>query len=269
MTRSQQYIYEFEQGDGKNKMLLGGKGANLCEMTQIGLNVPPGFTITTDACSAYLERNKLPDGLMESVKTHMQAIENKTGKRFGGSDNPLLVSVRSGSSMSMPGMMDTILNLGLNETSLQGLIKQTGNARFAYDTYRRFIQLFGKIALNISDEHFDERMVVIKRKYGAPLDLDLDVDHLKELAGEFLGIVERHSGQPFPQDPYEQLEIAIGAVFGSWMGKRAVDYRRQFKITKDQASGTAVNICTMVFATWVTIPAPASASPATPARART
>jgi len=247
MTDSKQYIYEFEHGDGKNKMLLGGKGANLCEMTQIGLNVPPGFTITTDACTAYLEKNKLPDGLMDSVKSHMQALEKKTAKGFGSDENPLLVSVRSGSSMSMPGMMDTILNLGLNEKSLQGLIKQTGNERFAYDTYRRFIQLFGKIALNISDEHFDEHMTAIKRKYGAPQDLDLNVDHLKELSGEFLGIVERHTGKPFPQDPYDQLEIAIGAVFGSWMGKRAVDYRRQFKITKDQASGTAVNICTMVF----------------------
>jgi len=247
MTDSKRYIYEFEQGDGKNKMLLGGKGANLCEMTQIGLNVPPGFTITTDACTAYLDKNKLPDGLMESIKTHMQALEKKTGKGFGSGENPLLVSVRSGSSMSMPGMMDTILNLGLNETSLQGLIKQTGNERFAYDTYRRFIQLFGKIALNISDEHFDERMAAIKRKYGAPQDLDLNVEHLKELAGEFLAIVQHHTGKPFPQDPYEQLEIATGAVFGSWMGKRAVDYRRQFKITKDQASGTAVNICTMVF----------------------
>ena len=143
--------------------------------------------------------------------------------------------------------MDTILNLGLNETSLKGLIKQTSNERFAYDTYRRFIQLFGKIALDISDEHFDASMAAIKRKYGAPQDLDLNVEHLKELAHEFLAIVEAHSGKAFPQDPYEQLEIAVGAVFGSWMGKRAVDYRRQFKITKDQANGTAVNICTMVF----------------------
>ncbi len=247
MTSSKNYIYTFEQGDGKNKMLLGGKGANLCEMTQIGLNVPPGFTITTDACTAYLEKNKLPDGLMADVKVYMLELEKKTGKGFGSATNPLLISVRSGSSMSMPGMMDTILNLGLNETSLQGLIKQTGNARFAYDAYRRFIQLFGKIALNISDEHFDEHMAAIKRKYGAPLDVDLRVEHLKELSGEFLAIVERHCGKPFPQDPYEQLEIAVGAVFGSWMGKRAVDYRKQFRITKDQANGTAVNICTMVF----------------------
>ncbi|MBZ0097253.1 MAG: pyruvate, phosphate dikinase, partial [Sulfuricella sp.] len=241
------YIYAFEEGDGKNKMLLGGKGANLCEMTQIGLNVPPGFTITTEACLAYLEKNQLPDGLMEEIKNHMQALEEKTSKGFGSGENPLLVSVRSGSAMSMPGMMDTILNLGLNEASLQGLIKQTGNERFAYDAYRRFIQLFGKIALGIGDEHFDERMAAIKRKYGAPLDVDLTAEHLKELAGEFLAIVERHSGKPFPQDPYEQLEISVGAVFRSWSGKRAVDYRKQFRITKEQANGTAVNVCTMVF----------------------
>ena len=247
MASSTQYIYEFEKGDGKNKMLLGGKGANLCEMTQIGLNVPPGFTITTEACNAYLEKNQLPDGLMESIKAHMQGLEKKTGKGFGSKENPLLVSVRSGSSMSMPGMMDTILNLGLNETSLQGLVKQTSNERFAYDSYRRFIQLFGKIALNISDEHFDELMSATKRKYGAFSDVDLKTEHLKELAAGFLEIVQRHSGKPFPQDPYEQLEIAVGAVFRSWMGKRAVDYRRQFRITKDQANGTAVNICTMVF----------------------
>ncbi|MGE5758340.1 MAG: pyruvate, phosphate dikinase, partial [Sideroxydans sp.] len=178
---------------------------------------------------------------------HMKGLEKKTGKGFGSSDNPLLVSVRSGSSMSMPGMMDTILNLGLNESSLKGLIKQTKNERFAWDSYRRFIQLFGKIALNIGDEHFDELMTATKRKYGAFSDVDLKAEHLKELAAGFLEIIQRHSGKPFPQDPYEQLEIAVGAVFRSWMGKRAVDYRRQFRITKDQANGTAVNICTMVF----------------------
>src|SRR3989338_10391951 len=144
MTSSKKYIYSFEEGDGKNKMLLGGKGANLCEMTQIGLNVPPGFTVTTEACLAYLEKNQLPDGLMDDIKAHMKALEKKTGKGFGSADNPLLVSVRSGSSMSMPGMMDTILNLGLNEKSLQGLLKQTNNPRFAYDTYRRFIQLLDR-----------------------------------------------------------------------------------------------------------------------------
>ena len=144
-------------------------------------------------------------------------------------------------------MMDTILNLGLNEASLAALIGKTSNERFAYDAYRRFIQLFGKIALGVADEHFDERMAAVKRKYGARLDLELDAEHLKELAGDFLDIVKRHSGRPFPHDPYEQLEIAVGAVFRSWMGKRAVDYRKQFKITPDMANGTAVNICTMVF----------------------
>jgi pyruvate,orthophosphate dikinase len=241
------YIYAFEDGDGKNKMLLGGKGANLCEMTQMGLNVPPGFVISAEACLVYLEKNQLPAGLMDDIRAHMKTLEKKTGKEFGGGTNPLLVSVRSGSAMSMPGMMDTILNLGLNESALQGLIRQTGNERFAYDAYRRFIQLFGKIALGVADEHFDQRMAVVKRKYGARSDLDLDAAHLQELAREFLEIIKGHSGKPFPQDPQEQLEIAVGAVFRSWMGKRAVDYRRQFKITPQLANGTAVNICTMVF----------------------
>jgi len=247
MAGSKKFVFAFEEGDGKNKMLLGGKGANLCEMTQIGLNVPPGFTASTDACNAYLEKNQLPDGLMDEIRSHMAALEAKTGKGFGDGNNPLLVSVRSGAAMSMPGMMDTILNLGLNAVSLQGLIAQTGNARFAYDAYRRFIQLFGKIALGISDEHFDQAMVAVKRKYGAPQDVDLNTGHLKELADEFLAIVQRQSGQPFPQDPFVQLEIAVGAVFRSWMGRRAVDYRKQFRITKAQANGTAVSVCTMVF----------------------
>ena len=241
------YVYAFEDGDGKNKMLLGGKGANLCEMTQIGLNVPPGFTVTTEACLAYLDRNQLPAGLMDQVKSHLTALERKTGKGFGNGNNPLLVSVRSGSAMSMPGMMDTILNLGLNETSLQGLIRQTANERFAYDAYRRFIQLFGNIALGIGNEQFDEPMTATKRKYGARQDVELDAGCLKELAGDFLQVVKRHTGKPFPQDPYEQLEVSIGAVFRSWMGKRAVDYRRQFRITEKMANGTAVNVCTMVF----------------------
>jgi pyruvate,orthophosphate dikinase len=211
------------------------------------LNVPPGFVISAEACLVYLEKNQLPAGLMDEIRGHVGLLEKKTGKGFGSGTNPLLVSVRSGSAMSMPGMMDTILNLGLNETSLAALIGKTSNERFAYDAYRRFIQLFGKIALGVADEHFDERMAAVKRKYGARVDLDLDADHLKELAGDFLDSVKRHSGRPFPHDPYEQLEIAVGAVFRSWMGKRAVDYRRQFKITPDMANGTAVSICTMVF----------------------
>ncbi|MDP2822254.1 MAG: pyruvate, phosphate dikinase [Sulfuritalea sp.] len=245
--KQSQFIYAFEEGDGKNKMLLGGKGANLCEMTQIGLNVPPGFVITTDACLAYLEHDRLPEGLMESVMASMKDVEQKAGKVFGSADNPLLVSVRSGSSMSMPGMMDTVLNLGLNKTTLQGLIKQTGNERFAYDAYRRFIQLFGKIALGVADEHFDAAMVAMKRKTGVSQDVDLSAENLSELADQFSSIVRQHTGNPFPEDPAQQLEVAIGAVFRSWNGKRAIDYRKQFKITPAMASGTAVNICTMVF----------------------
>ncbi|MCM2287813.1 MAG: pyruvate, phosphate dikinase, partial [Sulfuritalea sp.] len=176
-----QWVFDFEEGDGKNKMLLGGKGANLCEMTQIGLNVPPGFVITTDACLAFLEKDRLPDGALDQTLTHMKALEKKTGKTFGGAENPLLVSVRSGSSMSMPGMMDTILNLGLNSTTLKGLIALTGNPRFGYDAWRRFIQLFGKIALGIGDEHFDAAMASIKARYGASQDVDLKAEHLAEL----------------------------------------------------------------------------------------
>jgi pyruvate,orthophosphate dikinase len=243
----QKWVFAFEEGDGKNKMLLGGKGANLCEMTQIGLNVPPGFTISTDACLAYLDQDALPPGAWDEILKYMKDLEKKTGKQFGGGDNPLLVSVRSGSSMSMPGMMDTILNLGLNKTTLQGLIKLTDNPRFGYDAYRRFIQLYGKIALGVEDKHFDDAMAAMKKKVGVSQDVDLKAEHLEELADQFARIIEANTGKPFPEDPYKQLEIAIQAVFRSWNGKRAIDYRKQFKITRDQANGTAVNICTMVF----------------------
>ena len=243
----QKWVFAFEEGDGKNKMLLGGKGANLCEMTQIGLNVPPGFTITTDACHAYLDQDALPPGSWDEILKYMKDLEKKTGKQFGGADNPLLVSVRSGSSMSMPGMMDTILNLGLNKTTLKGLIALTDNARFGFDAYRRFIQLYGKIALGVEDKHFDDAMAAMKKKVGVSQDVDLKAEHLEELADQFTKIIETNTGRPFPEDPYKQLEIAIQAVFRSWNGKRAIDYRKQFRITREQASGTAVNICTMVF----------------------
>jgi pyruvate,orthophosphate dikinase len=240
-------VYSFTDGDGHNKKLLGGKGANLCEMTQIGINVPPGFVITTEACLDYLEENKLPSGLMEAVREEIAELEAATGKTFGRGDDPLLVSVRSGSALSMPGMMDTILNLGLNEETLAGLIQQTGDERFAYDAYRRFIQLFGKVALGIEDENFDEHFEEVKQRAGVKADVGLEASHLREISQKFLSVVRRESGQDFPQDVMMQLQLAVEAVFRSWMGRRAVDYRREFHITPDMANGTAVNICTMVF----------------------
>ena len=246
---SRKYVFAFEDGDGKNKKLLGGKGAGLCEMTQIGLNVPPGFVISTEACLAYLESEKgdLPDGLMDEVREHMKAVEKATGRKFGAGEAPLLVSVRSGSAMSMPGMMDTVLNLGLNTQTLQGLIRQTGNERFGYDAYRRFIQLFGKVAMGIPDQPFDETLEAIKVKTGALSDVDLTTDDLKEISDLFLHVVEENVFRPFPEDPDEQLTLAIKAVFNSWMGKRAVDYRKEFNITPDLADGTAANVVAMVF----------------------
>ena len=243
------YVFSFQEGDGKNKQLLGGKGANLCEMTQIGLNVPPGFVISTEACLEYLasEKRELPSSVMEEVRDHIKEVEKASGKKFGDEKNPLLVSVRSGSAMSMPGMMDTILNLGLNKKTLVGLIKQTNNERFGYDAYRRFIQLFGKVALGVPDEKFDKHFEEVKRKAGVKVDIGLNAQHLKEISERFLNVVNEYLGRPFPEDVYEQLEIAIKAVFNSWMGKRAVDYRREFKITPDMANGTAVNVVTMVF----------------------
>ena len=240
-------VYAFSEGDGHDKKLLGGKGANLCEMTQIGINVPPGFVITTEACLEYLKANTLPADLMAEVKKQIERMEKATGRGFGKGRNPLLVSVRSGSAMSMPGMMDTILNLGLNDETLEGLIRQTGDERFAYDAYRRFIQLFGKVALSIGDQHFDEHFEEVKQQAGVKADVGLDAGHLKEISERFLGVVRRESGREFPQDVFMQLQLAVESVFRSWMGKRAVDYRREFHITPDMANGTAVNICAMVF----------------------
>ena len=241
------HVYSFADGDGHNKKLLGGKGANLCEMTQIGINVPPGFLITTEACLDYLDKDELPEELMAEVRTEIEKLEAATGKTFGKGTDPLLVSVRSGSALSMPGMMDTILNLGLNDETLAGLIEQTGDERFAYDAYRRFIQLFGKVALGIEDEHFDELFDDVKKRVGVKADVGLEAEHLKEISEKFLGVFRRETGKAFPQDVVEQLQLAVEAVFRSWMGKRAVDYRREFHITPDMANGTAVNVCTMVF----------------------
>jgi len=244
-----QYVFAFEEGDGRDRMRLGGKGANLCEMTRIGLNVPPGFVITTEACLAYLadSRGELPAGLMDEVRRQMRALEQKTGKTFGGADDPLLVSVRSGSAMSMPGMMDTILNLGLNDGTLRGLIAQTGDERFAWDAYRRFIQLFAKVAMAVPDDAFDAEFEAAKDRAGAAADVDLSASALADICQRYLAIVKRETGRSFPEDPTEQLELAVKAVFGSWMGRRAVDYRREFNITPAQANGTAVNVMAMVF----------------------
>ena len=246
---SKKFVFSFKEGDGKNKQLLGGKGANLCEMTQIGLNVPPGFVISTEACLTYLSNANrlLPAGVLTQVNEQMRDVELATGKTFGDPQNPLLVSVRSGSALSMPGMMDTILNLGLNQKTLEGLIAQTGNERFCYDAYRRFIQLFGKVALGVTDEKFDRIFEDVKRKAGVKLDIGLSTENLKEISQRFLQAVKEHTGKPFPEDVYEQLEIAIKAVFNSWMGKRAIDYRREFNITSQMANGTAVNVVAMVF----------------------
>jgi pyruvate, orthophosphate dikinase len=241
------YIYSFHEGDGKNKVLLGGKGANLCEMTQIGLNVPPGFVITTEACLDYLKNQQLPAGLMDEVKLQMRIVEQATGKEFGAPVRPLLVSVRSGSAISMPGMMDTILNLGLNQATLEALIEQTQDPRFSFDAYRRFIQLFGKVALGIDDEKFDVHFDNVKRQADVEADTDLSADHLKQICELFLQVVRDETGRPFPDNVCEQLELAIKAVFNSWMGKRAVDYRREFRITPEMANGTAVNVVAMVF----------------------
>ncbi len=243
------WVYSFTEGDGKNKKLLGGKGANLCELTQVGIRVPPGFVITTEACLAFLAdpERRLPEGLMDQVRSHLTLVEQVTHKKFGSEHKPLLLSVRSGSAMSMPGMMDTILNLGLNPDTLKGLLADTRNERFCYDAYRRFIQLFGKVALGVPDELFDEEFDAIKKSAGAKQDIDLSAQDLEKICHSFLQVVQRYTGKPFPHDPYEQLEIAIKAVFHSWMGKRAVDYRREFKISPDMANGTAVNIVAMVF----------------------
>jgi pyruvate,orthophosphate dikinase len=249
MGSSDKYVYTFEEGDGKNKKLLGGKGANLCEMTRIGLPVPPGFVISTEACLSYLAQKKegLPPDLMNQVRESMAYLEKKTGRGFGSGEQPLLVSVRSGAAMSMPGMMDTILNLGLNSRTLPALIKMTRNERFGYDAYRRFIQLFGSVALGIPDEDFDQVFSRIKDRAGAKDDTQLEAAALKETAEGFLEAVNRKMRKPFPEDPFAQLELAIEAVFRSWMGKRAVDYRKEFHITPEMANGTAVNVCTMVF----------------------
>lgn len=241
-------VYFFNEGDGKNRKLLGGKGAGLCEMTKLKLPVPPGFIITTEVCKKYYENNKtLPKNVISDVKKNIAKIEKKTGKKWNSKENPLLVSVRSGAAISMPGMMDTILNLGLNDETILGLIQKSNNPRFAWDSYRRFVQLFGKVVFGVNDKKFDEVLENAKMNQAVQADSALNEKSLKQVVSEFKKICEKHTGIPFPSDPYEQLILAIKAVFSSWMGERAVVYRNKYNITKDIADGTAVNVVAMAF----------------------
>ncbi|GAB3110871.1 pyruvate, phosphate dikinase [Streptomyces calidiresistens] len=239
------YVYDFSEGHKDLKHLLGGKGANLAEMTRLGLPVPPGFTITTEACCAYLETGSEPPELRAEVSAHLDALERRMGKRLGQGDDPLLVSVRSGAKFSMPGMMDTVLNIGLSDTSVAALAAQAGDERFALDSYRRLIQMFGKTVLGVHGDLFEEAIDTLKAEAGVTTDVELDADRLAVLVDRFKAIVREHAGREFPQDPREQMDLAIRAVFDSWNGDRARLYRRQERIPHDL--GTAVNICSMVF----------------------
>ncbi|WP_067802296.1 pyruvate, phosphate dikinase [Actinomadura formosensis] len=239
------FVYDFTEGNKDLKDLLGGKGANLAEMTNLGLPVPPGFTITTEACRHYLEHGKLPEGLADEVGAHLADLESAMGKKLGQSDDPLLVSVRSGAKFSMPGMMETVLNVGLNDESVHGLATQAGDERFAWDSYRRLIQMFGRTVLDIDGDLFEDAIEDVKRDRGSDHDGDLTAEDFKDLVGRFKAIVREQAGRDFPTDPREQMDLAVKAVFDSWNAPRAILYRRQERIPVDL--GTAVNICSMVF----------------------
>ena len=238
-------VYDFTEGNKDLRDLLGGKGANLAEMTNLGLPVPPGFIITTDACRYYLAEGKVPDGLAAEVDEHLAQLEAKIGRRLGDHADPLLVSVRSGAKFSMPGMMETVLNIGLSDESVHGLAKQAGSERFAWDSYRRLIQMFGKTVLDIDGEHFEHAIDEAKKAKGTTSDLDLNAGDLQNLVDVFKNIVRDKTGRDFPQDPREQMDLAVNAVFNSWNADRAILYRRQERIPADL--GTAVNIVAMVF----------------------
>ncbi|MGC5342596.1 pyruvate, phosphate dikinase [Streptomyces sp. DT24] len=244
-SQGQKFVYDFTEGNKDLKDLLGGKGANLAEMTNLGLPVPPGFTISTEACKVYLESGEEPAALRDEVSAHLDALEQRMGKKLGQADDPLLVSVRSGAKFSMPGMMDTVLNIGLSDASVVGLTAQSGDERFAWDSYRRLIQMFGKTVLGVEGDLFEEALEAAKRAKGVTVDVDLDAADLKKLVKQFKKIVTRDAGRDFPQDPREQMDLAIRAVFDSWNTDRAKLYRRQERIPGDL--GTAVNVCSMVF----------------------
>ncbi len=250
MSDQAKHVYTFGSGkaEGKADMkaLLGGKGANLAEMSSIGIPVPPGFTLTTEVCAAYYEnQKKLPDAARPQVEAALKQVEAQVGKKFGDPGDPLLVSVRSGAALSMPGMMNTILNLGLSDASVEGLAKKTDNPRFAYDGYRRLIDMFGSTAMGVDHEHFEHELAAMKAQRGVKNDTDLSADDLKELVKRYKAVYQKHVGEPFPQDPKDQLWKAIMAVFNSWMGNKAVQYRRIERITG--LKGTAVNVQAMVF----------------------
>jgi pyruvate,orthophosphate dikinase len=244
--QGKKYVYLFDEGNGEMKDLLGGKGAGLAEMTKLGLPVPPGFTITTEVCNEYdVTKKELPAGVEEQIKDALQSLEKKVGKTFGGSKNPLLLSVRSGAKVSMPGMMDTILNLGLNDQTVQVLAEATGNERFALDCYRRFIQMYGEIVLNVEFNRFEDALEKNKRRYRVEYDHELQAEHLKKVLDEYKEIIKSSTGSEFPQEPMEQLNKAVMAVFESWNNPRARVYRKVNKIPDDL--GTAVNVQAMVF----------------------
>ena len=246
VERSTKFVYDFSEGNASQKSLLGGKGANLAEMTNLGLPVPPGFTITTEACNAYREQDQeFPEGLLDEVGEHRKHLEEAMGRQIGHPRDPLLVSVRSGAAFSMPGMMDTVLNVGLNDESVEGLTKQTGSDRFAWDSYRRLVQMFGKTVMGVDGDLFEEAIEKAKEKKKVRNDVDLDASDLKGLVKTFKSIVKKETKREFPQDPTEQLHLAIDAVFKSWDNKRAQDYRRRNKIS--DSLGTAVNVQAMVF----------------------
>jgi pyruvate,orthophosphate dikinase len=246
MGANGRFVYDFDEPSEGGRELLGGKGVGLAEMTQLGVPVPAGFTVTTDACRAYMRNGRtLPDTLEPEIEEHLRALEQKTGKRFGDPQDPLLVSVRSGAAVSMPGMMDTILNLGLNDRSVEGLAQATGNPRFAYDSYRRLIQMYGDVVEGVDGERFEHALTDLKNERGAKQDVDLGADDLKALVETFKQIFEDDTGEPFPQDAQEQLRRAVRAVFDSWDTPRAQVYRRAHRIPEDL--GTAVNVVQMVF----------------------
>src|SRR4051812_10836738 len=249
-AQSQKYVYSFgggkAEGKADMKVLLGGKGANLAEMSVIGIPVPPGFTITTEVCAAYYENGKkLPEAVRPQVEAAIAQVEKEMGARLGDPSDPLLVSVRSGAALSMPGMMNTILNLGLSDAAVEGMAKKTGNARFAYDGYRRLIDMFGSVVMGVDHEHFEHELDSLKKERGVKLDTELSAEDLKVLVDRYKKVYKEHTKSDFPQDPKEQLWAAIMAVFNSWMGKKAIEYRRIERITG--LKGTAVNVQAMVF----------------------